>query len=147
MPVLNEEQKAYIVQALACYNTPSEVAVLVKEEYGLDIERGHVRAYNPLQTSTAQKWRDLFDATREAFLANQAAIGIAQQVYRLKVLDDVMHKALTRRNFPMVLQCLEQGAKDSGGAFTNQRQISGSLTIGIDGILAATDEGEGESET
>ncbi len=140
MPDLTDEQKTFIVRCLACFDSPSEVAVLVKEEWNIEVSRQQVRQYNPLQVETAKKWEALFHATREEFLKDQAAIGIAQKSYRLKVLHDVLHKALAKKNYPMVLEALEKAAKDSGGAYTNTRQISGTLGVSIDGILAATDE-------
>ena len=36
---LPDEVKAFVVQALACFDTPSEVAKAVKEEFGLVVSR------------------------------------------------------------------------------------------------------------
>lgn len=139
MADLTDEQKTFIVQCLACFDSPSEVAALVKEEWNVEVTRQQVRHYNPLQVECAPKWAALFHVTREAFLKDQAAIGIAQKSYRLKVLQDVLHRALAKRNYPMVLEALEKAAKDCGGAYTNARQISGSLGLGIDDFLTHLD--------
>ncbi|MDU2882953.1 MAG: DUF2280 domain-containing protein, partial [Enterobacter sp.] len=39
MATLKGEVKAFIVQPLACFDTPSQVVELVKKEFGLSITR------------------------------------------------------------------------------------------------------------
>jgi hypothetical protein len=125
MAKLTEDQKRRIVQELACFRTPSEVAAIVKEEYGVEPSRQQVREYNPRQVEVAPKWRELFDATRKAFLADQADIGIAQPSYRLRELQDWYLQAKKSKNGPLAKDLLEQAAKETGGAYTNKREHTG----------------------
>ncbi|GAB1578657.1 DUF2280 domain-containing protein [Bordetella petrii] len=128
MARLNDAQKRYIVQALACYDTPAQVAEAVKEEFGLDVHRAQVAQYDPTKVSgqdLAKKWRDLFDDTRKRFRDEVAEIPIADQAYRLRTLQRAMAKAERQGNVAMVSQLLEQAAKEVGGAFTNRREHSG----------------------
>lgn len=125
MPALNEDQKRFIVQGLACFRTPSEVAEAVKEEFGVEVPREQVRNYNPLQVDVAAKWRALFVETRERFLADIAEIGIAHQSFRLRELLDLYQQAKRSRNAMLAASLLEQAAKERGGMFTNRRELTG----------------------
>ena len=50
---------------------------------------------------------------------------VAKQVYRLRVLQRALDRAEKRGNDAMVLQILETAAKESGGVFTNRRELTG----------------------
>src|SRR5690606_23073396 len=97
MARLNDAQKRYIVQALACYDTPAQVAEAVKEEFGLDVHRAQVAQYDPTKVSgqdLAKKWRDLFEETRKRFRAEVAEIPIADQAYRMRQLHRMVQQAM-----------------------------------------------------
>lgn len=125
-----EEQKRYIVQALACFDPPSIVAVAVKEHFELAVQpsRQRVHRYDP-ETKAGEElsdqWRLLFAATREAFLKETAKIGIANRAVRLRKLDRVAATAEAKGNFVLLMTALEQAAKEEGGAFTNRRELTG----------------------
>jgi hypothetical protein len=132
MPALTEPMKLFIVQALACYDTPTQVAQAVKEEFGLDVTRMQVARYDaPKATAKdlSKKLRDVFAVTREAFLADVSTIPIAQQAFRLRVLQRTLNKVEGQGNVAMVSQILEQAAKESGGAFTNRTKLEHSGEI------------------
>jgi len=125
MATLTEAEKRFIVQALACYDTPSQVVEAVKEEFGKSLERGHVAAYDPTKVAgrqLAKKWRDIFHATREQFKKEVAEIPIAQRAYRLRTMHRIATKAEQMRNLPLALQTLEQAAKECGDAYVNRKQ-------------------------
>lgn len=128
MATLTDDVKRFIVQALACYDTPSQVAAAVSEEFGLKIERMQVALYDPTTVrgkSLSKKWRDLFEETRKRFLEEASVIPIAQQSYRLRSLNLLHQKAVSRGNAVLASQLLEQAAKEIGGAFTNRREHTG----------------------
>lgn len=128
MAKLTEPQKLAIVQALACFDTPSEVAAAVKEEFGIEVNRQQVAGYDPTKPSCkgmAKKLRAVFTATREAFLADVSTIPIAQQAVRLRALQREFERAKGRGNSVLVAQLLEQAAKECGGLLTNRRELMG----------------------
>jgi hypothetical protein len=128
MATLKDEVKLAIVQALACYDTPSQVAELVKLEFGITMPRQQVALYDPTKPAGKRlslKLADLFHETRKAFLKDTASIPVAQQAYRLRVIQKEVERAQSRGNTAMVAQLLEQAAKESGGAFTNRRELTG----------------------
>jgi hypothetical protein len=155
--LLKEEQQIFIVQLLACYKSPTEVTEAVKEEFDIEVTRQLVRTYNPKQNpEIAEKWKDLFDETRKRFLTDTSEIGIAQQSYRLQALHELLLQAGLNR--ALKLQILEQAAKETGGNYTNKREITGAdgkdfvpvlnLTLEIEKprstTSAETDEGVSE---
>lgn len=128
MAALTDDVKLFVVQALACFDSPSQVAQAVKEQFGIQVDRRQVEAYDPTKSagkSVAKKLKAIFEETREAFLKETSTVPVAQQVYRLRVLQRALDKAEKSGNQAMVLQILEQAAKESGGAFTNRRELTG----------------------
>lgn len=128
MATLTEEVKLFIVQGLACYDTPSQVAEAVKEQFGLVIDRRQVENYDPDKAAgrnLARKFVAIFRETRATFLKDVSTIPIAQQSYRLRVLQRTLTKVEKQGNTAMVTTVLEQAAKETGGAFTNRRELTG----------------------
>lgn len=124
MATLSEAAKRFIVQALACYDTPTQVAEAVKEEFGIDVPRNQVGRYDPTKASghdLPKKWRTLFEDTRKRFREETAEIPIAQRAYRLRKMGQIADRAERMRNFGLVLQILEQAAKETGDAYVNHR--------------------------
>lgn len=141
---LPDEVKTFVVQQLACFETPSDVVKAVKEEFGHEITRQAVEYYDPGKragASLSEEYRTLFAATREAFLADTAAIGISHKVVRLRTLARLAEKAERAGNMVLVASLLEQVAKECGDAFTNKRQVENTGKDGaplIDGGITVT---------
>lgn len=123
MTTLTEDVKAFIVQALACFDTPTQVSEAVKEEFGLEVTRQQVASYDPTKRTSrglAKKWQAIFHATRKTFLEETAAIPIANQSFRLRALQKMYEKTATRGNVGLAAQLIEQAAKETGGMFVNR---------------------------
>ncbi len=126
MAALKEPVKIFIVQALACRDTPQEVVDLVKQEYGIQISRSQCQAYDPTKYSgrnLSKKFVELFHKTRADFDAGLIDIPIANKHYRLKQYQKQLER--NAKNTVMSLKILEQAAKDCGGQFTNRQEITG----------------------
>lgn len=145
MAKLKENQKAFIVNRLACFETPSDVVKAVKEEYGIEMTRQRVQQYDPTKSAgkdLSQKWRDLFEATRKRFIEDTTEIAISHKAVRLARLQRMADKAEAKGNIPLAAQLLEQAAKEAGDQYTNLRRIA---PVNPDGETAyrwkgATDE-------
>jgi hypothetical protein len=128
---LNDDVKRFIVQALACYDQPTQVAEAVKEEFRLEVSRMQVSAYDPTKAmgkGLSKKWRDLFEETRKKFLEDASGIPIANQTFRLRVLNRLMTKAERQGNAALAAQLVEQASKEVGGAFTNKQKVDVKMT-------------------
>lgn len=126
MAALSSEIKTFIVRQLACYDTPSTVADLVKEEFGVVVTRQQVENHDPTKkagATLAKKWVDLFNKVREKFIDDISDIPIAHKAVRLRRLDRMALKAEGMKNLPLAGQFIEQAAKEVGEAYTNRRQV------------------------
>ena len=124
MAALKEPIKIFIVQALACRDTPQEVAEMVKEEFGVEIDRRQCENYDPTKfagRNLSKKLTDLFNQTRKKFDKGLVDIPIANKHYRLKQYQKQLEKT---KNAKLALKILEQAAKDCGGQFTNKTESS-----------------------
>jgi len=118
MPTLTDEIKAFIVRGLARFDTPSRVAAAVKSNFGVEISRRHVHAYDPkCAQPPAQRWQELHATTRAAYLSELAEIGIAHKAFRLRALDRMVRDAMKHRYPDRAQALLEQAAKESRGLF------------------------------
>lgn len=96
----------------------------VKELYGLEIGRQSIQHYDPTKgDKPAEKWCQLFEATRAKFLDDTATIAISQRSFRLSRLDRMARAAEKVRNYALAAALHEQAAKEMGGSFTNHRQL------------------------
>ncbi|MBY5147015.1 DUF2280 domain-containing protein [Enterobacter hormaechei] len=126
MAALSPEVKAFIVQALACFDTPTQIASQVKQEFGLDISIQQVSSYDPTKAiakNLGQKWIDLFNATRTRFQTELSDIPIANKAYRLRALDRMMTRAEGMKNMALAASLMEQAAKEVGDAYSNKQKV------------------------
>src|SRR5690606_5429765 len=109
MAALKEPVKIFIVQALACRDTPQEVAEQVLQEFGVKVDRKQVQSYDPTKAAgknLSKKFVELFDKTRADFDAGLIDIPIAQKHYRLKQYQKQLER--NAKNTVMSLKILEQ---------------------------------------
>ncbi|MCK7163304.1 DUF2280 domain-containing protein [Enterobacter cloacae] len=126
MATLKGEVKAFIVQSLACFDTPSQVVELVKKEFGLSITRQQVESHDPTKANgrgLAQKWVELFHETRKRFQTELSDIPIANKAYRLRALDRMMTRAEGMKNMALAASLMEQAAKEVGDAYSNKQKV------------------------
>ncbi|POP43351.1 hypothetical protein CHU32_09735 [Superficieibacter electus] len=126
MAALKPEVKAFIVQQLACFDTPSQIVEAVQNEFSIQITRQHVASHDPTKAagvSLAKKWVDLFNETRKRFQTELSDIPIANKAYRLRALDRMMAKAENMRNMALAASLMEQAAKEVGDAYTNKHKL------------------------
>ncbi|MCG8291950.1 DUF2280 domain-containing protein [Pseudomonas entomophila] len=124
MAALSNEVKAFIVQALACFDTPSQVAAAVREEFGIEVTRQQCESHDPTKRSgkdLAKRWVTLFEDTRKRFREEVAEIPIANRAFRLRGLGRMAEKAEGMRNLALTAQLYEQAAKECGDMYVNRK--------------------------
>ena len=124
MAALQNDVKAFIVQALACFDTPSQVVEAVQKEYGITVTRQQVETHDPTKTSgkgLAKRWVTMFEDARKRFREETAEIPIANRAYRLRTLGRMAEKAENMKNMALTAQLLEQAAKEVGDVYVNRR--------------------------
>ena len=130
--LLADEVKAYIVQQLACFETPSAVAKSVKAEFDLDVTPQRVETYDPGKRAGADlsdEYRELFRVTRETFLTDTASVGVSHKVVRLRTLARLIETAEKRGNAVLAANLLVQVAKEMGDAYTNRQRIDANVAV------------------
>lgn len=143
MAALNDAQKIFIVQALACHDTPKQVAEAVKQEFGVDVTPQQLQAYNPETVAgkrMSQRLKDIFAATRRKFLDDVSTIPIANQAFRLRALNRMYDRVQGQGNMALAAQLIEQAAKEAGGSFTNKQKVEheGAPSIVVNNTPPAT---------
>lgn len=128
MATLSDDIKLFIVNRLACFDTPQEVADEVNEEFGIKIDRNQTSLYDPTKAkgkTLGKKYRAIFDSTRKKFLDEMAELPLAHASVRVRELTKMFNAAKKLNNRVMASQLLEQIAKETGGAYTNKIKLTG----------------------
>jgi len=121
MATLRDTERLKVVQRLAKYETPTEVAEWASEAFDKDVSKQQVQHYDPTRTDkVADKWAKEFETTREQYLQNTRRIGIAQKTWRLWQYQDIAENA---DDPDTRLRAMKQAAKDVGDKFTNKTEI------------------------
>ena len=151
MAALKEPVKIFIVQSLACFETPQQVADLVEETYKIKIDRKQCHSYDPTKyagRNLSKKLKDLFYETRKKFQENILDIPIANKAFRLKELQDMYEDS--GRNKRAKQNLLKQAFQETDGR-TSRQEITGAngapletvqtnVTISKDEYLKAREE-------
>jgi hypothetical protein len=120
--ILSDEIKAFIVGRLARYETPTQVVEAVKKVFDVEVNRQQVFSYHARGSrKPAEKWCELFEVTREAFLNDFSAIGVAQKAVRVRMLERYAQQAEERGQYTRAAGFLEQIAKECGGVYEGKR--------------------------
>lgn len=125
MAALKEPVKMFIVQSLACFETPQQVVEAVKQDYKIEITRQQVALYDPTKVAgrnLSKKLKDLFEQTRKAFRENVEDIAIANKAFRLRELQKMYDDS--GRNKRAKQNLLKQAFQETDGRVTKQ-EISG----------------------
>jgi hypothetical protein len=139
---LNAEIKAYIVQALACFDPPSKVAEAVRDKFGVAVSRQSVETYDPTKRAgrdLAKRWVEMFDEARAKFQAATVDIPVANRAYRLRVLQRLLDRAEERGNLVGALKLMEQAAKECGDVYVARpvaAPVPAATRVEVDYLLA-----------
>jgi len=122
MATLKDTERKQIVERLACYESPSDVAAWATSAFGKEIERQQVEHYDPTRSDeTGQRWVELFEETRKTFNEDASRVAIAQKLWRLRQLQKIAADESTEQADR--LKAMEQAAKEVGEAYTNKRLL------------------------
>lgn len=125
---LSREQQTFVVQSLACFDSPTVVAAALRKEYSVTLTPQSIEAYDPTKKAgknLADRWKAIFEETRKTFLEDTASIAISHRAVRLRALQRMADKAENQGNMVLASSLLKQAAEEVGNAYTNKREISG----------------------
>lgn len=125
MAELKEPVKIFIVQSLACFDTPQQVADAVMQRFGIEIDRRQCENYDPTKLAgrnLSKKLKELFEQTRKDFRENVEDIPIANKAFRLRELQKMYEDS--GRNKRAKQNLLKQAFQETDGRVTRQ-EITG----------------------
>ena len=129
MAALKEPVKIFIVQSLACFETPQQVADTVKQEFGIEINRKQVQLYDPTKQAgrnLSKKLKDLFERTRKDFRTHIEDIPLANKAFHFKELqkmyDEWGKNKVMRQNVLKQAQGLLQSGKSAGPSGLSEKE-------------------------
>jgi hypothetical protein len=131
------------VTALARFVTPSKAAALLKEEFGLQIEKQAAQHYDPTKYTgrkLSEEYKKLFEYERAAYLEGVQSVPIARQGFRVNKLFEMAGRAELKGNDVLAAQFLKQAAEELGGKFTNRQEHSGPGGKPIETVNMSLDE-------
>ncbi len=90
-----------------------------------------VQNYDPTRPTAriGKSLRTLFEVHRQAFIEGVQHHGVAHQAKRLQLLEKVIEKATTAKDFGNAIKGLELAAKEMGGTLTNvsKQEVRGTI--------------------
>ena len=129
MAALKEPVKIFIVQSLACFETPQQVADAVQQRFGIEVDRRQCEGYDPTKytgRNLSRKLKDLFERTRKDFKENIEDIPIANKAFHFKELqkmyDDWGKNKVMRQNVLKQAQGLLQSGKSAGPSGLSEKE-------------------------
>jgi len=126
MANLSDELKLEIVTRIARFQGYAHTANEMASEHDIEIDRVQVRAYDPTTSKycASERWRLVFEEVRHAFLHEVSVIPIANQAYRLNMLQELADTAREAGDAKGLREALKLAAKEVGGVLTNQRNVT-----------------------
>ncbi|PZQ88857.1 MAG: hypothetical protein DI542_10120 [Acinetobacter johnsonii] len=129
MAALKEPVKIFIVQSLACFETPQQVADAVQQRFGIEVDRRQCEGYDPTKytgRNLSKKLKDLFERTRKDFKENIEDIPIANKAFHFKELqkmyDDWGKNKVMRQNVLKQAQGLLQSGKSASPSGLSEKE-------------------------
>jgi len=121
------EAQLWAVTRLACFVPPAEVRKEIAETWGVQVTPQALTYYDP-ETAAGRELRSelkaLFAETREGYLSDVKACPAANQAFRVWELYRLY--LANRQKSPVVAaSLLEQLSKETGGVYTNRRELTG----------------------
>lgn len=130
---LTTEQKMLVIQRLACWRTPTEVATELKATFGIDVPLTTIVYYDPdtAGTDLSKEFRELFKQLRSAYVQDTTNIAISHRRKRIEELYDLYATDKKRGATALAANHLAQIAKEMGDVYTNRRTL---LPGDVDGL-------------
>ena len=126
---LDENQKRWIVQRLACFEALVAIARDFEQEFGFGMTLQGIQAYDPTKHSgrtLSKPLRAYFEETRAKFIEDaEARIPEMSKSVRLQMLAGAAREYREAGLYDKMASMLEQISKEVGGVYTNRREFTG----------------------
>jgi hypothetical protein len=116
MAILTPQQKQFVVEQLAAFGTPSEVAKGLLEQFGVTVPPHVVAAYDPTRRAGQRcpaLWKRRFLEAREAMLRGRPS-ALASRSVRLQQREKMFRRAIEQEDFVLANRILDSIAREIG---------------------------------
>lgn len=116
MAILTPQQKQFVVEQLAAFGTPSEVAKGLLEQFGVTVAPHVVAAYDPTRRAGQRcpaLWKRRFLEAREAMLHGRPS-ALASRSVRLQQREKMFRRAIEQEDFLLANRILDSIAREVG---------------------------------
>ena len=112
---LNDLLNEYVVERLAGFDSVSAIVKSLREEFGVTVCRQSIEQYHALRRPRcAERWKELFVATRRAIIEGKAERGAANKMLRLRWRENMVLRAMEREDFALADRLLNSIAGEVG---------------------------------
>jgi hypothetical protein len=128
---LTIQQRQFVVEQLAAFGSPSEVAQGLLEQFGVTVAPHVVAAYDPTRRAGQRcpaLWKRRFLEAREAMIHDTPS-ALASRAVRLQQREKMFRRAIEREDFVLANRILDSIAREVGDD-----------TSGLERELEITDE-------
>jgi hypothetical protein len=108
-------QKRFVVRALAEWNTPGQVVIMVKDRFGVVMSPQAVCKYNPtIDTGDglSDELKKLFYASREHFVKHEEQLPMSHLALRLNRREQIYQQAIEKGDLKLAARMLEGAGKE-----------------------------------
>ncbi len=131
---LERAHQRFVVQCLARFMSPSNVATAVNEHFEIAITRQAVEKYDPTKAAGAdlkEEFRALFTQTRDEYIAGVNNAALAHKTYRLDFLLRLAERAEAMKNLSLAGQLVKQAKEEVENLPTNKPPTPGGHLGGL----------------
>jgi len=116
MAILSPQQKQFVVEQLAAFGTPSEVAKGLLEQFGVTVAPHVVAAYDPTRRAGQRcpaLWKRRFLEAREDMIHGKPS-ALASRSVRLQQREKMFRRAIEQEDFLLANRILDSIAREIG---------------------------------
>lgn len=127
-PELPHDIVVRVVQSFACWTPASEIADHLLRDLGVRVATHQLYRYDPDRPAgrdLPEELKNLHAEAREEYREAVGDVPISNRVYRMRELQRMYERATdeVHGSDKFALQCLEQAAKECGGAYERSIQV------------------------
>jgi hypothetical protein len=108
--------KRRILELYAQFHRLSDVYAIIQTEFGLTVDKRTLASYNPenRECRIGRNLRAFYDAQRKLYTEEAGRVAVSHQAHRLRLIERLIDKATTAKEFNAAIKGLELAAKEMG---------------------------------
>lgn len=128
MAKITPQAKADIMRWLAQGQKYEQILKGLEARHGITVVRQALEYYNPASPKSkrlSKHLREIYETARQLYLSDLTAIPESHKAVRVRMLAEMANDSMTRKNYRVAADLLEQIAKETGNVFSNRHEVTG----------------------